>query len=71
MDRRNWRLIAGFALLVPGFLTVLILPEIGVPLLLFGTRLLGDRFKWAQALNSRVDQTGSKAKVWLNKFRKK
>jgi hypothetical protein len=68
--KQTLRVIAGFALLIPGLPLAVLLPEIGVPLLLFGTRLLGDRFKWAQALNARVDSTWAKVKAWLTRFRK-
>ncbi len=46
-----------------------ILPEIGAPLVLMGTRLLGDRFKWAREVNHRVDRTWAKVKSWLNKMK--
>ncbi len=62
--------MAGFALLILGVPLTLLLPEVGVPLLLLGTRLLGDRFKWARALNARVDSTWAKVKAWLTRFRK-
>ena len=68
--KQSLRLIAGFALLIPGLPLAVLLPEIGVPLLLIGTRLLGDRFKWARAMNVRVDQTWAKLKAWLKRFRK-
>jgi len=60
MNRETWRLIGGFCLLIPGFLTLIILPEVGVPLALLGTRLLGDRYKWAKSLNGRIDRTWAK-----------
>lgn len=71
MDKGTWRHIAGFLLLIPGTLTIFILPEIGAPLVLMGTRLLGERFKWARAVNHRVDRTWAKVKSWLNKMKRK
>ena len=53
------RLIGGFA------------SELGVPLVLVGTRLLGDRYKWANALNVKVDAGWVRFKAWLKRtFRK-
>lgn len=46
--------IAGMALLLP-------LPEIGLPLLLVGLRLLGRRFSWARRANARVDRLARRA----------
>lgn len=69
--KQTLRLIAGFALLILGLPLAVLLPEFGVPLLLIGTRLLGDRFKWARALNARVDNTWVTVKAWFKRFRKK
>ena len=69
--KQTLRLIAGFALLILGLPLAVLLPEFGVPLLLIGTRLLGDRFEWARALNARVDRTWAKVKAWFRRFRKK
>jgi hypothetical protein len=66
-----WRIVGGFSLLIPGFLTLIVLPEVGVPLALLGTRLLGDRFKWAKSLNGRIDRGWAKMKLRLKKFRGK
>lgn len=68
--KQTLRLIAGFALLILGLPLAVLLPEFGVPLLLIGTRLLGDKFKWARALNARVDSTWVKVKAWFKRFRK-
>ena len=67
----SWRIIAGFLLLIPGVLTVLVLPEVGVPLILFGTRLLGEKFKWAAVVNVRVDRGWRSFKMRVGKFFKK
>ena len=63
--KQNIRLIGGFAALIVGAPIALLLPEFGIPLVLVGTRLLGDRFKWAKALNSRVDIGWAKTKAWF------
>jgi hypothetical protein len=65
--REILRLTAGFVALTSGALVSLLLPEVGIPLLLVGTRLLGDRYKWAKTLNQRVDLGWSKTKAWLKK----
>lgn len=66
------RLIGGFCLLIPGFLlTLILMPEFGVPLVLLGTRILSDRFKWAKSLNGHIDRAWAKIKLWLKKFRAK
>lgn len=68
MNKSTLRLIGGFALLVPGGLLLLILPEIGVPLALLGTRLLGDRYKWARTLNQKIDVWWAKSKTGLKRI---
>ena len=35
MTKDFWRIVGGFSLLIPGFLTLIVLPEVGVPLALF------------------------------------
>jgi hypothetical protein len=70
MGKDTLRVIGGFCLLIPGFLLILVLPELGVPLALFGTRLLGDRYKWAKALNARIDRAWAKVKVWFKSKRR-
>ena len=61
------RLVGGFGALICGALIALPLPEFGVPLILLGTRLLGDRYKWAKVVNSKVNETWKKTKAWLRK----
>ena len=63
--------MAGFLLLIPGALTILVLPEVGVPLILFGTRLLGEKFKWAAVVNARVDRGWRSLKMRVGKFFRK
>ena len=54
-----------------GVIITLPLPEFGIPMILLGTRLLGDRYKWAKTLNSKVDIGWAKAKAKLkNAFRR-
>lgn len=48
--------LAGLVLLVP-------LPELGVPLVLAGLRLLGRRYGWARAANARVDAAVARARA--------
>jgi hypothetical protein len=61
------KLVGGFAALLFGALITLPLPEFGVPLLLLGSRLLGDRYKWARRLNAKVDVGWAKIKAWFKK----
>jgi hypothetical protein len=65
--KQNLRLIGGFVLLIVGTPLALLLPEFGVPLVLLGTRLLGVRYKWAKAVNSRVDKGWAKIKAWFKR----
>jgi len=62
------KLIIGFILLPVGvLLTLILLPEFGVPLILISTRFLQVRFKWARAFNVWVDTKYKQFKVWLKK----
>lgn len=61
------RLAGGFGALIAGALITLPLPEFGIPLVLVGTRLLGDRYKWAKTLNAKVDLGWAKTKAWIKK----
>ncbi|CAB4895753.1 unannotated protein [freshwater metagenome] len=61
------RLVGGFSALATGVIITLPLPEFGIPMILLGTRLLGDRYKWAKSLNSKVDLGWAKAKAKLKK----
>ena len=65
--KRILRLIGGFSALVLGALITIPLPEFGIPLVLLGTRLLGDRYKWARVVNQKVDSGWAKTKAWLKK----
>lgn len=62
------RIIGGFGALISGAIITIPLPEFGVPLVLLGTRLLGDRYKWAKNLNKKVDVGWAKTKVWFKKI---
>jgi hypothetical protein len=46
------RLVGGFGALILGAIIALPVPEFGIPLVLIGTRLLGDRYLWASQLNN-------------------
>lgn len=52
-------LLAGPLLAILGALLLLPLPELGLPMLLGGLRLLGRRFAWARAANAHVDHVAS------------
>jgi hypothetical protein len=62
------KLIIGFILLPVGIvLTIILLPEFGIPLILISTRFLQVRFKWARTFNIWVDNKYKEFKVWLKK----
>jgi len=65
--KHNLRLAAGFGALLVGAITALLLPEVGIPLVLLGTRLLGDRYRWAKTLNAKVDVGWAKTKAWFER----
>jgi hypothetical protein len=62
------RLVGGFVALIIGALIAIPLPEFGVPLVLLGTRLLGDKYKWARILNQKVDLGWARLKAWFKKI---
>ena len=64
---RILRLAGGFSALLVGFICLIPLPEIGVPLVLLGTRLLGDKYEWARVLNQKVDAGWAGIKAWFKK----
>jgi hypothetical protein len=64
---RVLRLCGGFLALIVGVVITIPLPEFGVPLVLLGTRLLGDKYKWARIVNQRVDVGWARTKAWLKK----
>jgi hypothetical protein len=62
------KLIIGFILLPVGvFLTLILLPEFGVPLILISTRFLQVKFKWARAFNVWVENRYREFKVSFKK----
>ena len=61
------QLVGGFSALAGGVIFTLPLPEFGIPLVLLGTRLLGNRYRWAKAMNSKVDIGWARVKVRLKK----
>jgi hypothetical protein len=61
------RLAGAFGALFIGAITALLLPEVGIPLVLLGTRLLGDRYRWAKTLNAKVDFGWAKTKAWFKR----
>jgi hypothetical protein len=62
------KLLIGFILLPVGiFLTLILWPEFGIPLILLSTRLLQDKFKWARTFNVWVDNKYKQFKVWFKK----
>jgi Putative transmembrane protein (PGPGW) len=58
---------SGAVLALLGVVLLLPLPEVGLPLLLGGLRLLGRRYAWARSLNRRVDRA---AAAVLARFRR-
>lgn len=64
---KQLRIFGGFVALILGAVITLPLPEFGVPLVLVGTRLLGDRYEWARILNRKVDAGWAKTRAWFRK----
>ena len=61
------KLAVGFIFLPVGiFLTIILWPEFGIPLILLSTRLLQDKFKWARIFNIWVDNKYRDFKIWYN-----
>jgi hypothetical protein len=65
--KQGLRLAGAFGALFIGAITALLLPEVGIPLVLLGTRLLGDRYHWAKTLNAKVDVGWAKTKAWFKR----
>ena len=65
--KQNLRLFGGFLALIIGAIATIPLPEFGIPLVLLGTRLLGDRYAWARVLNRKVYSGWAKTKAWFKK----
>jgi hypothetical protein len=62
------KLTIGFILLPIGaVLTLVLMPEFGVPLILVSTRLLQVRFQWARTMNVWVDKKYAQFKIWFKK----
>ena len=61
--------LVGAVLALLGLVLLLPLPEVGVPLLLGGLRLLGRRFAWARRANDRVDAAWRRARAWFHALR--
>ena len=61
-----FKLVIGFVLLPIGVvLTLILLPEFGIPLILISTRFLQVKFKWARTFNIWVDKKYKEFKVWF------
>jgi hypothetical protein len=62
------KLAIGFILLPIGVvLTLVLLPEFGVPLILISTRFLQVRFQWARTFNIWVDKKYAQFKIWFKR----
>ncbi len=55
-------LSAGFILIGAGALLLVPLPEVGLPMILAGLRLLGRRYAWARTANEQVDEVARAAR---------
>ena len=56
-------IIAGAVLTAAGVVLIVPLPEVGLPLVVGGLRLLGRRYRWAARANARVDAVAVAAGV--------
>ena len=54
--------------MISGALIAILLPEVGVPLMLIGTRLLGNRYAWAKKLNAKVDSGWLRVKTRIKRI---
>ena len=62
------KLTIGFILLPIGaVLTLVLMPEFGVPLILISSRFLQVRFQWARTMNVWVDKKYAQFKIWFKK----
>lgn len=62
------KISVGFLLLPIGVvLTLVLMPEFGVPLILVSTRLLQVKFLWARTFNVWVDKKYAQFKIWFKK----
>ena len=64
MVERVTRTLLGFALLVAGAPLAILLPEIGIPLVLVGLRLLAPYYVWAGRANAWVSERWERAHAW-------
>ena len=64
MGERIRRTLLGFALLIPGVPLAILLPEIGIPLVLVGLRLLAPYYVWAGRANAWLSDRWERAHAW-------
>jgi hypothetical protein len=57
------KVLTGFLLLLAGVTVTIPLPEFGIPLVLVGLRLLGERFEWARQANQWLDAKWSALRI--------
>jgi len=63
-------LVIGFILLPVGVLLTPLVPEFGLPLIILSTRLLKDKYVWAERINSWAEGKLKLARNWFRKRRK-
>ena len=59
--------LGGGLLALLGAVLLLPVPELGVPLLLGGLRLLGRRYAWARRADRRVQAAWSSVRAWFHR----
>jgi hypothetical protein len=62
-------LLIGFILLPIGVLITPLAPEFGLPIILFSTRFLKEKYSWAERINSWAEAKLRSARNWFRKRR--
>jgi hypothetical protein len=60
-------IVLGYAAVAMGAVVTVVLPELGIPLLLVGLRLLGRRYAWARSANRKIDAGWGATKAWYHR----
>jgi hypothetical protein len=62
------RTFIGFVLLILGALAALPLPEVGIPLVLIGLRILGRHYRWARTANAWLDERWARTRAAFHRL---
>ena len=67
MVERAWRTLVGLALLLAAAPIVLILPELGVPMVIVGLQVLAPVYGWAARALAWVSARWERAQAWFER----